>query len=63
MHESWLESIVLDTETAERLAEEPLLRCALAIPRVRQGGWGEVKGWEVAGRLRELDLHLSPTVA
>ena len=35
IHESWLESIVLDTETAEGLADEPLLRCTLAIPRVR----------------------------
>lgn len=35
IHESWLVSIMLDTETAEGLAEEPLLRCAPADPRVR----------------------------
>jgi len=34
-HESWLERVMLETETAGGLAEEPLLRCALAIPRAR----------------------------
>jgi hypothetical protein len=31
MHERWLGSIVLEMETAEGLAEEPLLLCAQAL--------------------------------
>lgn len=53
----------LDTETAGELTEEPLLLCTRAIPRVRQGGWGKVKGWEVAGKHHGLDLRLSPTLS
>ena len=48
MHGSWLESIVLDTETTGGLAEEPLLLCVQAV-RMALGVVGDVKGWEVAG--------------